>query len=219
MCPLTVQDETLRTSFAAAAPDAALSFNVSGWSWREDRQFPSWTTVLTAKLYTSPDYEELRKTLLARRFRATTVPGGSADVLSVRVEGRADVNVNNLIRVYAPSSCPSVPGSVAGLVVKLAVHNAKALQAAPEHVVAALAAGALTVVWGYSNDVAYVTSRIPNLGAPLKTTDILYFVKGRTGPTADYTAVPMLIRVLGNPGYMKSAVCAHVCAFLFSRGR
>ena len=121
--------------------------------------------------------------------------------------------MNTIVRVYVPTRCRCVPSSVASLLVRLAIHQARPLQAPPDHLAAALAAGAMGAVWGAANDVAYVVSRLPNLGLAVKTVDVLYFVRscgagGLPRPAlGDHACVQRTLRIIGSPGNMTMTVC------------
>ena len=206
MCALlTVTDANLRTSFASAATDQALRIAWGGWSWRPDKPYPDWQAVLAAKLYTDEEFLPLRKVLMAKRFRATQAPGSSMDVMTVKVEGGVDGGRSTTIRTYAPRTVRGVPDNVAGVIVRLAIHHARALAAAPEHVHAALSAGGLVAIWGVTADVRYVSAQVPDVGFPLTTVDILLFIKGRVSGV--HSCQQLLVRLAGTTGHLTHQVC------------
>jgi hypothetical protein len=187
--------------------------NIGGWEWKEEKPFPSWNVLLTAKVYTDPAHEALRKQVLAQHFRALPVSGSSMDVTTLRVEGHGVEEVSNVLRMYCPASCRQVPANVAMLQIRMGIHQARALQSCPDHLTSALAAGAMVVVWGLPHEVEQVTGRLPGVGVPIKQVDIWYFIKTKTrvsGASAgDHPCVKLLIRVLGHSEFLKTQV--HPC--------
>ena len=203
-CATAVADVNLRNSFAAAAPDQALRVPWGGWQWRPDKQWPEWSVVLSAGLYTDPEYSSLRKVVMAKKYKAVQAAGSSLEVLSLRVEGRDDGDGERLIRIYSTKVVRGVPENVAGVPVKLAVHRAKALSAPPEHINAAVAAGSLLVIWGVAADVKYAAGQLPDVGFALTSVDIVYFVRARIG--GPMLCQQQLIRVIGATGSVRQQV-------------
>ena len=157
-----------------------------------------------ARLYTDPNYTGLKNVLMARRFRAVAAPG-SMDVLTVKVEGGGDGARAATIRTYSTRAVRGVPANVSGVVVRLAIHHARPLQPAPEHLHAALAAGSLVVIWGVMSDVRYVAAQIPDVGFPLTSVDLAYYVKGRVAGIL--ACQQLLLRVIGTTGQLVHQVC------------
>jgi hypothetical protein len=208
-------DEKLKASFSAAAKDDALVVNLGGWEWKADRAYPSWSALMNAKVYTDATYEALRKQVLAQHFKALPVSGSSMDVTTLRVEGHGVEEVSNVLRMYCPARCRQVPGNVAMLQIRMSIHQARALQALPDHLVSALATGAMTVVWGLPHEVEQVTGRLPGVGMPIKQVDVFYFIKTKTrvsGASAgDHPCVKLLIRIMGHSEFLKIQVYSCSC--------
>ena len=202
--PFTVADENLKHSFSAAAPDRALTCNFGGRSWRPDKSYPDWGSILNARLYVDPEYLELKRTLMAKKFRATATAGSSLEVITLKVEGHLDEGVNNILRMYCPREGRGVPANVASVVVRCAVHHCKPLTAAPDHITAALATGALVVLWGVTSDVRYVQAQVPDVGAPVRAVEMMYYIKTRL--SGEHLCIQQTIRVIGNPSYFKKPV-------------
>ena len=207
VAPFAVGDAQLMHNFSAAATDVALTFNAGFWVYSGDRPFPPWGVILQARLYTDPLFAPLRQQLMTKRFRATSGAASAGEVLVLTVEDHQDVTRTLVLRMYSPVKTAAVPSSVSELSVRMVLHHARPLRAAPPHVVAALAAGALTVVWGTAGDVAYVTTHMPPTGSPTRSVDVMYFIRSRLQAHGDHLCSSQVIRIMGHPTQFSQKVC------------
>ena len=205
-----MSDLNLKRSFSAAVSESALTFAYGGWKWSPTSQEPPIASVLTAKLYTDEAFASVRHQLLQRRYRVQPVEGSSDEVFTLHIQGHGPGEADNKLRVYCPSRIAGVPSNVVDLDFSLVVHHAQPLREPPHHVPAALAKGAMTVIWGSPNDVTYCYTKMASVGAPIRTVDMQYYIKGNLG-AMDHTAQCQLIRVMGDPRHFRAKVCSHLC--------